>query len=283
MKNFFKIIGLLTLVFFSFFYTEKVIEVINEQDEIMINIKNNLNKYNEKSVNATIKDDTIIPGISGREVNVEKSYKAMKKIGTFNEKLLSYNEILPTISIHNNKDKYIIKGNNKYKEISLIFKINDNKNYNKLVQILKNKNIKANLFLSYDYLNQNINNIDKNENFEFYSYGNKGEYKEEIIILSNNIITRKSNNANICLTEKLKNNTLNICSENDLHTIYPTIINGTYQSIKTKIENGSIISFEITENTLTELPIIIDYIESKGYKIDLLSELINENKQNSTQ
>ena len=41
MKTFFKLTGLLVLFFFSFFYTEKVINVITEQDEIMIKIKEN--------------------------------------------------------------------------------------------------------------------------------------------------------------------------------------------------------------------------------------------------
>ena len=36
MKSIVKLIGLLVLIGFSFFYTDKVIEVIREEDEIMI-------------------------------------------------------------------------------------------------------------------------------------------------------------------------------------------------------------------------------------------------------
>ena len=38
MKETIKMIGLITLICFSFFYTDKVINVINEQDPIMIKI-----------------------------------------------------------------------------------------------------------------------------------------------------------------------------------------------------------------------------------------------------
>jgi len=39
MKNILKSIGLLALIVFSFFYTDKVMNVVNNQDEIMIKLK----------------------------------------------------------------------------------------------------------------------------------------------------------------------------------------------------------------------------------------------------
>ena len=39
MKNIIKLTGLVTLILFSFFYTDKVIEVIREEDSIMIELK----------------------------------------------------------------------------------------------------------------------------------------------------------------------------------------------------------------------------------------------------
>ena len=77
MKTFFKLTGLLVLFFFSFFYTEKVINVITEQDEIMIKIKENEEKNNIPSTNAIIDKNTITPGLSGKEINIDKSYKEM--------------------------------------------------------------------------------------------------------------------------------------------------------------------------------------------------------------
>ena len=42
MKNILKSIGLLALIVFSFFYTDKVMNVVNNQDEIMIKLKSML-------------------------------------------------------------------------------------------------------------------------------------------------------------------------------------------------------------------------------------------------
>lgn len=278
MKTFFKLTGLLVLFFFSFFYTEKVINVITEQDEIMIKIKENEEKNNIPSTNAIINKNTITPGLSGKEINIDKSYKEMKKLGTYNENMLVYTKVLPEISINNNKNKYIRSGNKNFTEVSLIFKINKNTDLQKLLTLLYKNNTKANFFISYEYLEKHINEIEKKKNIEYYNYGKNGTYNDEIILVANNIISKKSNPANICLTETNTNNTLKICSENEQFTIYPEIINGTLNSIKSKISNGSIISFEVTNTTLNELPLIINYINSKGYTISLLSELINEEK-----
>ena len=278
MKTFFKLTGLLVLFFFSFFYTEKVINVITEQDEIMIKIKENEEKKNIPSTNAIIDKNTITPGLSGKEINIDKSYKEMKKLGTYNENMLVYTKVLPEVSINNNKNKYIRSGNKNFTEVSLIFKINKNTDLQKLLTLLDKNNTKANFFISYEYLEKHINEIEKEKNIEYYNYGKNGTYNDEIILIANNIISKKSNPANICLTETNTNNTLKICSENEQFTIYPEIINGTINSIKSKINNGSIISFEVTNTTLNELPLIINYINSKGYTISLLSELINEEK-----
>lgn len=278
MKTFFKLTGLLVLFFFSFFYTEKVINVITEQDEIMIKIKENEEKNNIPSTNAIIDKNTITPGLSGKEINIDKSYKEMKKLGTYNENMLVYTKVLPEVSINNNKNKYIRSGNKNFTEVSLIFKINKNTDLQKLLTLLDKNNTKANFFISYEYLEKHINEIEKEKNIEYYNYGKNGTYNDEIILIANNIISKKSNPANICLTETNTNNTLKICSENEQFTIYPEIINGTINSIKSKINNGSIISFAVTNTTLNELPLIINYINSKGYTISLLSELINEEK-----
>ena len=278
MKTFFKLTGLLVLFFFSFFYTEKVINVITEQDEIMIKIKENEEKNSIPSTNAIINKNTITPGLSGKEINIDKSYKEMKKLGTYNENMLVYTKVLPEVSINNNKNKYIRSGNKNFTEVSLIFKINKNTDLQKLLTLLDKNNTKANFFISYEYLEKHINEIEKEKNIEYYNYGKNGTYNDEIILIANNIISKKSNPANICLTETNTNNTLKICSENEQFTIYPEIINGTINSIKSKINNGSIISFEVTNTTLNELPLIINYINIKGYTISLLSELINEEK-----
>ena len=105
MKRYLEYIGFIILAMFSFFYTSKTSMVIKNMDDIMIKIKEEKSSNYIKPIDAFIDDDTIIPGISGKEVNIIESYDAMKKVGTYSSNLLQYKIIRPNISIFNNYDK----------------------------------------------------------------------------------------------------------------------------------------------------------------------------------
>ncbi len=124
MKKIIKILSILFLVCFSFYYTEKIAIVMKNKDELMIKINNTKERYNVDYVNAKIEGETIIPGINGLNVNANKSYNNMKSINVFNEYYLKYDQIKPEISLVDNKDKIIIKGNKNKNAISLVIKNN---------------------------------------------------------------------------------------------------------------------------------------------------------------
>ena len=279
MKNTLKMIGLFILIGFSFFYTDKVIEVIREEDKIMIELTSVEDIYKVLPQNATILGDTIIPGLNGRTININDSYNKMKTLGIFDKNLLIYNNITPDISITNNKDKFIIKGNNNKQIVSIIFIIDNDKYLSDINKILDSKEIEANYFVTYSYLINNSTKIKEINNHEFYSYGDNGKYSTDNLLFSNNLLTRiRNNNAIYCLTKDMDNEVLEICSKNNLYTITPSIIgnNNPYNNIKDKLTSGSIILLSMNKETINELPTIIDYIKGKGLKIDTLSNLLNE-------
>ena len=84
MKNFFQIVGIISLLCFSFIYTEKTVTVVKEFDDIMIQIKEQNELYKILPTEATIADDTIIPGLNGSEIDIDKSYSKMKRYGKYN-------------------------------------------------------------------------------------------------------------------------------------------------------------------------------------------------------
>ena len=264
-----KIIGLFCLFTFTFFCTEKVINVSIEQDEIMIKIKEYENT-NINPTNAIIKDNTIIPGNIGKYIDTDTSYKKMKQLGYFEPSLLIYKNIYPEISIYNNYNKYIIKGNTKNKSISLIYIFNNNTIEN-ILTIKEKYNIKINIFIDSNYLNNNIPIIDKIKNNEIYNYGSNGIYTKDNLIIANNIINNKSNNKSIyCLFKEENNNSLNNCANTKMLSLLVNTSN--FYNIKNNLDNGNIFLIDNTQ----ELPKTIEYIISKGYNIVPLSELIIE-------
>lgn len=278
MKNIIKMIGLITLICFSFFYTDKVITVLNEQDPLMIQISEVKNKYSVKPIESIINNDTIIPGISGKEVDVEKSYNSMKQIGVFKEILLQYKTVLPKNRLENNKDKYIINGNDTKKEVALIFIINDKNTLDTVFNNI-NKTYVVNLFINYEILSNNFS-LFKDTHFSLYSYGNNGKYNKDILVLENNLIN-KFNKPLYCISEKKDSKTLNTCMKMKMNTILPTYIynENAYNLIKNNLKNGNIILLESNNKNIMEFNYLYRYIFSKGYKVVSLEELLNENRE----
>ena len=263
MKRIFKIIGLISLTCFSFFITEKTSLVVKNMDDIMISIKENSDDYKKDSINAKIDGDTIIPGISGRKVNINKSYKKMKEYGSYSDKLYVYDYIKPDISLKDNKDKIITNINKKKRMVSLIFMVDNNTNINDILGIINNYNIKATFFITSSYLeNNNIDYLKK----EGHNIGIIGDSNIEWM--------------NIVIKDKYcYSSDINLCTDNNLYIIKPYIVSSTTPllDVKNNLENNLLLSFTINKNLKRELPNIIIYIKSKGYTITNLDNSILEN------
>lgn len=273
MKKIIKFLGLITLICFSFFYTDKVMNVVSEQDPLKVEINSVADSYKINPNEAIIEKDTIIPGNNGKKVNVEKSYKKMRKNNIFNKNLLIYDTLYPTYKLSENLDKYIIKGSINNKSISVILIINNNNNLEKIINIFNTKKIKANLFIEYNYLNNNINEIKNYTNHNIYSY--QENYTYDSLIISNNIIKRISNNEPLyCLTKEKNKSNLNVCSYSKLNTIIPNV-QGGINEVKSNLDNGSIIL--LNTNNINEVSYIIEFIIKKGYKVVGLDKLLDEN------
>lgn len=281
MKNIIKFLGLLSLICFSFFYTDKVMDVALEQDKIMISINNVKDDYREDAIEAIIDNDTIIPGISGREVDIEKSYSNMKSIGLFHENYLVFKDVMPKTTLDDNMDKYIIKANGSKQKISLIFIVDNDSDFNIIYNIAKSKNVKVNLFLDYEYLNKKINSLNKIADVSIYSYGEDGKYTKDNIIYTNNLIERiTKKKANYCLVTNKNNSNLKVCSDNKSYTIYPNLIikDNLLSIVKNGVSKGDLILIDINKNNINQLPSAIEYISAKGLEFEYLDEILSEKK-----
>lgn len=152
---------LLLIAVFSFFISDKVLLYVENLNPIMKQIDNIKDEYKVESVNALIDGNTIIPGKKGKIVNARESYLKMRDFKKFNDTFLIYDYVEPEISLMNNLDKIIIKGN-KDNSVSIIITNNsldqyliENKiNYNKIID--KKEDYKTNEMVEYIDVNRNI-------------------------------------------------------------------------------------------------------------------------------
>ena len=278
-KKLIRVFLILLLSVFSFYYTNKSIELVREQDPIMKTIRSTSDKYNVKAVNAEIKDNTIIPGISGKEINYIETYTKMKQYGMYNEIMTTLKDVEPTISVDDYYDKYIVSGNKIKRSIALVFKI-EKTTPKEIISILNKNKVKSTFFIDGEYLENNSKDIKLMTNHELELLSYSSGYDEIYFASSKDYLESLTNRKlKYCYGEYDKEEVINLCQKLKLHTIIPTIKinNSLLKEIKNELTNSAIISIPISENTKQELDTTIKYIKSRGYTLEKLEDLLNEN------
>ncbi len=250
-----KYLSFAVFLVFSFYLTDKIMIYIDNQSPLMKVIESVESDYNVKAVNAIIKDNTIIPGLKGKEINRHKSLLKMEEFGSFNETYLVYNMVDPSISLKDNKDKIIIRGNDSKREISLILEKNP-----LLEDYLNENNIK------YNYLAKLNSNLSLDREYI------NAESDEKKFSDLDAILNKNSLNKNICFVNYSNPNS---CQKKKYYLVRPSIDSNNKQYILEKINSGDIIL--INKNTSLEtLKLILSEIKKLDLNIVYLSTLISE-------
>lgn len=281
MKKFFQVIGIISLLCFSFIYTEKTVTVVKEFDDIMIQIKNNYELNKNIPVDAIINGNTIIPGLSGSEIDIDKSYSKMKRYGKYNENLLEYVSTLPTVSLNNNIDKYIIRGNKDKNMVSLLFLVESNDSVDNIIKILDSKNIKATFFLDGVWVEKNNDKLIEliNKGYEIGNLGYNYSYSNSSFAwLDNKIKKLNGQKMGYCYHKQKNSDFLALCRMNNNYSIIPSLLvnNNPTIIIKENVRAGELIALNINSEIEKELPVIIDFINSKGLVIKNLNTHLQE-------
>ena len=253
--KYFKLIGIMSLVVFSFYLTDFVTNLAVLSNPLMKLIEENKDKYYVESVNATINDNTIIPGIKGKKINEMESFLNMKDFKVFNTNYLIYEDIAPDISIEKNKDKIIISGNKSIRQISILTGNNDISKY------LETQSIK------YTKLIKNIDDLTNKENININS--DKSLYKD-----LDTLLNKKKKNVNICI---LSYSNIDICKNKKYYIVKPSleINNNNIITVLRQINKGDIILLD-NNLTLENLKILLNRIKNNDLNIVYLSEIIKE-------
>ena len=261
-----KIIGILLLTVFSFYYTDKVSNIIKNNDPIMNRIDNIKDTLTVSKVDPIIYDDEYITGISGCVVNKEESYKKMKSNGEYNEDLI----VMKEDEIEEDYNKYIIGGPKQNRKVSIILT-----NYNeKINSFIKENNIDINYFIDGSNIKKDVGKLIELQG-RIYNYGRNKKYTDKYIIYDNSLIKSNfDNESSYCLVTEKDNESLKICSKYKMKTIKTNEIKENILNyIKENLGNGEI--FLINSDNYEEIKYSINYILSKGYKIVYLDELLD--------
>ena len=258
MKRYLKYVVFILFSIFSFYWTEKTAVLVRSKDPIMQSIRKYSLDNNYDAVDAKIENDYIVPGMYGKRVNEVKSLMNMKSSGVFNSLFLDFDMIKPKVSLEDNKDKIIIKGNEKKQAISLILEDDESE---LITYIISNK-IPASLLVNKNSVNTNPYFEQINNDMENYSDVEK-------------ILSKGGINTNICV---LGRGNKDLCLKNKKYLIKPGLVfsKSNMVTIKNNINSGDIILVK-SNVSIDDMTYFINYVKGKGLKIVLLSELIKEN------
>ena len=258
MRPYIKYLSIILIAVFSFYYTDKVIELSEMNNTILVSINDYAKNNNSKCIEGQINDMGIILGLSGMEVDKNKSYSNMKGIG-FKEELIEYKKKKCILNKEDNLDKYIIRGNISKSNVSLVIDIDTLKYYEEIIKIFEYEKVEVNILA-------NLNNIEKinNENILYKDNNNNiKKFKKAI----HNFYCVKTNDYEI----------INDCKKEKINSIrIVNYINDNLLSNTKKILDKGIIIF-INENytNTNELLSTIKYIKSRGYNIVSIDELLS--------
>ena len=281
MKKFLEAFLVIALVLFSFYYTEKAIVLLESNDPIMKEIKDKGSTLEEDALNAKIDGDYLIPGYNGLVIDLEESFTKMKGYGSYNDALLVFEEVKPTISIDDYYDKYISSGNGMSTSIALVFTVDDNSYVGNVLNVLKEMDTVGTFFIDGKFTDNNSSfvtlAVSNSNEVEVLSYDKT--YDELLFKASiDKIKTLTSTTPKYCYATYDNEEVLNLCSKLSMHTIIPTIRldDNIYSNLKGNLRSGSIISIKLTESNIKELKVLINYIKQRGFTLVTLDTLLNE-------
>ena len=271
MKRIFKYMGFAMILMMCFFYTEKTALMVKDVDYIMLKIRTKKEEIDKKPIEATLTKNTIIPGISGYEIDINKSYQKMRYIGKYNDNYLEYKKIEPKETLLKNIEKTIVSGNITKNQISIVLVLKNDK-YIDFVNMLDGD---INVFTDGNVFENNQDEMQKIKNLAG-TIGYNYNYDDPSYVWLDNMIKKFSNSKHsYCLMSE--ENDKNKCSKYGNFAIYSEIIKSNpLLTTKANLKNGKILVYEINDSLLKELGTLIKFINGKGYTIVKLDELLKE-------
>lgn len=283
-------------------FSQNITNVTKMEDGLLKEIEQKSKSYNEDPQDAYI--DRVwkkTPGRDGVEINVEASYKKMKKDSEFNESLLVYDSISPKVSLHDLPPSPIFRGHPEKEMVSLLINVSwGTEHIPDILNILKEHQVKATFFIEGKWARENTNLV-KMIDEQNHIIGNHAYNHPDMSRLSKNEITKQieqTNNIIKAIIEKEikwfappSGSFSDLVVETAHHLQMETILwttdtidwkNPSVSVMMNRVINnihpGATILMHPTPSVVQGLSPMIKGIKNKGYKIGTIEQLLSEER-----
>ena len=273
-----------------------------QEDPLYQSIVKNASTYEIPPSNAKI--DRVwkaIPGYNGLTVDINASYKNMKKFGIFNEEKLIYKQTEPSVHLKDLTPSPIYRGHPDKPMVSFIINVAWGNEYlPEILASLKKHQVKASFFLEGRWVKNNPELakmiVSAGHEVGNHSYTHPDMKRlaaaqtREQLLKTNEVIEAATGKKSIWFAPpsgSYRDETVKIAAEYKMKTVMWTVDTIDWQKptpdqlinrVISKIDNGSMVLMHPTESTAKSLDRLITLIEEKGLRIGTVSDLMSEER-----
>jgi peptidoglycan-N-acetylglucosamine deacetylase len=242
-----------------------------------------------------------IPGYNGLTVDLEASYKKMKKTGIFDESKLVFKQTAPNIHLNDLPASPIYKGHPDKPMVTFIINVAWGNEYlSDILATLKKNQVYASFFLEGNWVKKNpelakmIVSAGHEVGNHSYSHPDMsrltaGQAREQIV-KTNQVIEAATGKKSVWFgppSGSYREETVKIAAELNMKTVLWTVDTVDWRKptpdtlinrVISKIDNGSMVLMHPTESTVKSLDRLIVLIKEKNLKIGPLTELMSEER-----
>jgi probable sporulation protein (polysaccharide deacetylase family) len=279
-----------------------VVTVGKQENPLYQSIIKNASTYNIPPSNAKIDEVwKAIPGYNGLTVDIEASYKNMKKSGIFDEKKIVYKQTTPSVHLKDLPPSPIYRGHPDKPMVSFIINVAWGNEYlPEMLAALKEHQVKASFFLEGRWVKNNPDLakmiVSAGHEVGNHSYTHPDMKRitaaqtREQLLKTNEVIEAATGNKSIWFAPpsgSYRDETVKIAAELKMKTVMWTVDTIDWQKptpdqlinrVISKIDNGSMVLMHPTESTAKSLDRLITLIEEKSLKIGTVSDLMSEER-----
>lgn len=276
---------------------------VDRQDELYAKILQKNEEIAEDAEDAYI--DRVwkkTPGRNGLRVNIDESYKRMKKAGKYDEQLLVTEEIIPKKDLSDLPAAPIYRGHPKKEMVTFLINVSWGTEYiPEILQTLKEKNVKANFFIEGKWAQEHPNLV-KMIAEQKHIIGNHAYNHPNMARMNRQDVFEQINRTNDILqaitgnkpqwfappSGSFNDHVVEVAHELKMETILWTVdtidwkkpsVSVMLNRVLTKVHPGAMILMHPTEPVSKGLGELINELQKKEYKIGHIENLLNSNRE----
>ena len=284
--------------------TDRSVATMKQEDELLIQIKESSKKYEIAPQDARI--DSVwktVPGYNGLKVNIQDSYKAMKKGDQFDKDKLVYDQVPPKVHLKDLEPAPIYRAHPEKQVVSFLINVAWGNEYlQDMLAVLKKHNVKATFFLEGKWTKNNPEFakmiVDGGHEIGNHSYSHpnmqniSAQATREEIIKTNEVVeavTGVKMNWFAPPSGSYRGETVTIASSLGMGTVMWSVDTIDWQKpspevlqqrVLSKVHPGAFILMHPTESTAKSLETLIINIEKKDLEVVKVSEAVSEERLN---